>query len=225
MAARRSTHDLREACVAEARAIIAETGVEGLSLREVARRLGVSHQAPYKHYPSRDHLLAEVVARAYADFAAYLDARPHHDEPHADLRGMGEAYVRYALSHPLEYRLMFGTPLPDPAAHPDMLRQSRHAFAILRDAIARLDRSRSGDPPPELDAMYVWATVHGLASAMQGSVVGTLGLGEDMLAAMPAHVLSRIGTGLGQAEAGGGSASPKHETGTGARRRQSSVRR
>ena len=147
-----------------ARAIIAEHGVEGLSLREVARRLGVSHQAPYKHYPSRDHLLAEVIARAYAAFAAHLDARPHHDDPHADLHAMGEAYLSYALSHPLEYRLMFGTPLPDPAAHPDMMRQSRHAFALLRDAIARLDRPEAGHAAPELDAMYVWATVHGLAS-------------------------------------------------------------
>lgn len=199
--ARRSARDLREVCVDEARRIIAEHGVEGLSLRDVARRLGVSHQAPYKHYPSRDHLLAEVVARAYAAFAAHLDARPRHDDdPHADLRSLGEAYIDYALTHPLEYRLMFGTPLPDPDAHPDMMRKSQHAFGILRDAIARLPRNDGEPTQPALDAMYVWATVHGLASAMQGSVIGTLGLGPVTLAAMPAHVLARIGTGLGQAE-------------------------
>jgi AcrR family transcriptional regulator len=198
-AAKRDKRDLREACVEEARTIIAEHGVESLSLREVARRLGVSHQAPYKHYPSRDHLLAEIVARAYASFAAHLDARPHHDDPHDDLRAMGEAYVGYALSHPLEYRLMFGTPLPDPAAHPEMMRQSQHAFSILRDAIARLDRRSVSDASPELDAMYVWATVHGLASVMQSSVKAALGLGTETLAATPAHVLMRIGTGLGQA--------------------------
>lgn len=200
MTPRRSTRDLREACLAEARAIIAELGVEGLSLREVARRLGVSHQAPYRHFPSRDHLLADVVARAYASFAAHLDARPHHDDPHADLRAMGEAYVGYALAHPLEYRLMFGTPLPDPAAHPEMMRRSRHAFALLRDAIARLPGTAGGTETPDLDAMYVWATVHGLASALQGSVVGTLGLDGGTLAAMPGHVLLRIGTGLERAE-------------------------
>ncbi len=47
---------LKEACVQAAHAFIVEHGVEQLSMREVARRLGVSHQAPYKHYPSRDHL-------------------------------------------------------------------------------------------------------------------------------------------------------------------------
>ncbi len=53
--------DLKEACVVAAQEVIAERGVENLSLREVSRKLGVSHQAPYKHYPSRDHLLAEPV--------------------------------------------------------------------------------------------------------------------------------------------------------------------
>jgi len=214
----RTTRNLREACLAEARAVIAELGVEALSLREVARRLGVSHQAPYRHFPSRDHLLAEVVARAYAAFAAHLDARPRRHDPDADLRAMGEAYLGYALAHPLEYRLMFGTPLPDPDAHPEMMRQSRHAFALLRDAVARLHAARGTGSSPDLDAMYVWATVHGLASAMQGSVVGTLGFAPPTLAAMPAHVLGRIGTGLdGNAEAKAKPASRK--------RRQSSVRR
>jgi len=72
---RAKTRNLRESCVLEAMAIIGETGIEELSLREVARRLGVSHQALYKHFPSRDHLLAEIVSRAFAAFAQHLDAR------------------------------------------------------------------------------------------------------------------------------------------------------
>jgi AcrR family transcriptional regulator len=61
---------LRDACIVAAREAIAEHGIEQLSLRDVARRLGVSHQAPYKHYPSRDHLLAEVMRRCFEGFAA-----------------------------------------------------------------------------------------------------------------------------------------------------------
>ena len=55
--------NLREACIAEAFRIIEDAGLEALSLREVARRLGVSHQAPYKHFPSRDHIVAEILAQ------------------------------------------------------------------------------------------------------------------------------------------------------------------
>lgn len=190
------TRDLKEACLEEALSIIAQSGLEGLSLREVARRLGVSHQAPYRHFPSRDHLLAEVVSRAYVAFAAHLDARPRGADPFADLSAMGEAYLAYASAHPLEYRLMFGTPLPDPAEHPDMMENGRHAFSILQAGIARLERPPQAQAPAELDALYVWATVHGLASIRQCMAANSLGLPEQALDAMHHHVMHRLGTAL-----------------------------
>ncbi len=55
--------EVKEACVQAAREVIAEHGVEGLSMRDVSRRLAISHQAPYRHFPSRDHLLAEIMQR------------------------------------------------------------------------------------------------------------------------------------------------------------------
>ena len=76
-------------------AIIAEQGLDGLSLRDVARRLGVSHQAPYKHFESRDHILAEIVSRAYADFASYLDKRTRGKDPYDDLGKLG--FIRKRL--------------------------------------------------------------------------------------------------------------------------------
>ena len=85
MDVRRTPGDLREACLVEAMAIIEQEGLEKLSLREVARRLGVSHQAPYRHYPSRDHLLVEVMRRCFRDFATFLDDRAKEDDPRKDL--------------------------------------------------------------------------------------------------------------------------------------------
>ena len=73
--------ELRDACIVAAQEVIAERGIENLSLRDVARKLGVSHQAPYKHYPSRDHLLAEVMRRCFQRFAAHLDARQRFRRP------------------------------------------------------------------------------------------------------------------------------------------------
>lgn len=192
---------LPDACVAEALAIIAEVGLEGLSLREVARRLGVSHQAPYKHFPSRDHLLAEVVARTFADFATHLDSRPSHDDPAQDLAGMGYAYLDYASRHRLEYRLMFGTPLPDPQQHPGMLATARHAFSLLQDGLRRLRAARGQHADPERidrDALFVWSALHGAASVMQASALATLAVGPDLIADMPRTVLERVGCVLAQ---------------------------
>ena len=123
--------DLKEACIQAAREVIAEQGIEGLSLRDVARKLGVSHQAPYRHYPSRDHLLAAIMQRCFEDFANFLDqaSKAHVSDA---LLGMGQAYMHYAAQHPLEYRLMFGTPWPEPAAHPELVCHAVHAFDLLR---------------------------------------------------------------------------------------------
>jgi AcrR family transcriptional regulator len=207
---------LPEACIAEALAIIERSGVESLSLREVARRLGVSHQAPYKHYPSREHLLAEVVARAFAAFAAHLDARPRHADPFDDLREMGRAYLGYARAHPLQYRLMFGTPLPDAHAHPEMLRNSRHAYALLHEAIGRLERE--GNSSADLDALYVWATMHGLASIMESSVLETVPLPASLLDKAVPHAMARLRTAL---STGSGESAAGARGNAGTRRRKS----
>jgi AcrR family transcriptional regulator len=194
--------DLREACVAEALAIIGREGLESLSLREVARRLNVSHQAPYKHFASRDHILAEIVRRAFDGFAAALDARPPTDDPAQDCRAMGRAYLDYARDNPLHYRLMFGGPLPNPAEHPEMMRSARHAFSLLRDGLGRAFAA-SGAPPGAIDidseALFVWSSVHGLASLLQTRAMTTLNLDGATLGGLADHVLDRIGAALGVA--------------------------
>jgi AcrR family transcriptional regulator len=191
--------DLPEACVREALAIIEDVGIEKLSLREVSRRLGVSHQAPYKHFPSRDHLLAEVVARAFDAFAAHLEQRPRTGDPRKDLGSMGVAYIQYALAHPLQYRLMFGTPLPDPEAHPRMMEKARFAFRLLQDAINALP-NRTGqaedDNRTSFDALFIWSTIHGLSSILRSHAVDTLGMDQRLLDAAIPETLARIGSAL-----------------------------
>ena len=190
--------DVREASVTEALAIIAEHGVERLSLREVARRLGVSHQAPYKHFPSRDHLLAEAVARAFTSFADHLDARQRSDDPALDLDAMGHAYLGFALERPLEYRLMFGTALPEPAEHPTMLGKARHAFSLLELAIRRLHAAQGRDDPDlaARDALHVWATMHGLAGILRNDVLSSLEISPEVISSSVRHTFRRLSMGL-----------------------------
>jgi AcrR family transcriptional regulator len=189
--------ELREACVMAAQEVIAEKGVENLSLRDVARRLGVSHQAPYKHYPSRDHLLAEVMRRCFQRFAEHLDQRGHFDEPKEDLAALGRQYLSYARDHPLEYRLMFDTAWPESAEHPDLIRDAIHAYDILRKVLRRLHgESTPANDKVDLDALYIWSTVHGLAGVMNGNCIDKLNLQPKVLAQAIEHVINMVELGL-----------------------------
>lgn len=173
---------LKEALIDEAFAVIEEAGVEGLSLREVARRLGVSHQAPYKHFPSRDHILAAVVARCFEEFAAHLEARPARSDPFEDLGQMGLAYLEYARRNPLKYRLMFNSPLPDGAEHKEMLGHAQHGFSLLHHRLQTMTLRDPGGAiaePAKHDAMFILSALHGFASLMQSDVLDTIGLTDE----------------------------------------------
>ncbi|MEM6851111.1 MAG: TetR/AcrR family transcriptional regulator, partial [Pseudomonadota bacterium] len=184
--------------------------LEKISMREVARRLGVSHQAPYKHFASRDHVLAAIIAQAYDDFAAHLEARSRvagADDPHEELRRMGEAYFEYAAAHPLQYRLMFNTALPDPATHPAMMAKADRCYALLRESVAKLEHVKAAKAPKkqgELDALFIWTAIHGLASALQSDTIDVIGLSPTTLRAAAPHLLNRIGDAMAVAGIGGG---------------------
>lgn len=172
--------DLKEACIVAAREVIAEEGVEGLSMRDVARKLNISHQAPYRHFPDRDHLLAEIMRRCFVDFAQYLDAKSKA-HPEDELMGMGEAYMSYAASKPLEYRLMFGTPWPDPASHPELIHYAIHAFDLLRQhLLKKCGNTASSKKQAELQAMFIWSSLHGMATIEQSNVMQHLVLSKGV---------------------------------------------
>lgn len=189
--------ELKDACIEAAQAVIAEHGIEKLSLRDVARRLNVSHQAPYKHYPSRDHLLAEVIRRCFRRFTLALNGRTRSMEPIEDMRALGASYLNFALQNPLEYRLMFGTPWPEVEASPDLLVDSQHSFNVLREALTPL-YAATGASADEIDAdaMFVWSSMHGLATILQSQVMRHLNLNADVMHNAAANVMQMVDMAL-----------------------------
>jgi hypothetical protein len=177
---------LAPAASAAASCVVEVESVRGGKLRMELKGLGSSEIAQL-------HILAEVVSRAYSDFADHLDRRPRSADPNEDMASMGKAYLEYAQSHPLQYRLMFETQLPDPREHPEMMRRAEHASSLLREAIARLP-ARPGDAPVDLDALFVWSVMHGLAGILGGDGLGSPG--PTLESAVP-FALWRIGLALG----------------------------
>lgn len=140
--------DLRAVVLAAAGKIIEEEGLASLSVREAARRAGVSHNAPYRHFPDRDALLAALAAQGFSDLSKALE--------NCSGREMGEAYVRFALEHPQRFRLMFGGQIPMDR-YPELRGQARASFGRLQDAFAGLGEDAS------FAAAAAWSLVHGLA--------------------------------------------------------------
>jgi AcrR family transcriptional regulator len=141
--------DLRSALLRAAAQILEKEGPGSLSLREAARRAGVSHAAPYRHFPDRDRLLADLAAEGFELLNAELRERSEGD--------MGVGYLEFALAHPQRFRLMFGGLLRFDD-YPELRAAGEGRYKDLQEVFGSL----GGDAP--LAAAAAWALVHGLAS-------------------------------------------------------------
>ena len=154
---------LRHALLEAALALVAEKSVAELSLREVARRAGVTYAAPYHHFADKSALLAAVACQGFEGLAAELEqAAARKATLESELLAMAEAYVAFAIAHPAHYRVMF---LPEVKESPDAdaLRVAGdRAFGML---LERVMRARPSAPEREHRALAVtvWAALHGLA--------------------------------------------------------------
>ena len=186
---------MREACVKEALAIVAEGGLDLLSLRDVARRLGVSHQAPYKHFPSRDHILAEWSGAPMPALPAISQSARAVTILMRISAVSAEAYLEYARRHPRHYELMFGTP-SDPGRTSGDDDKGSARCPMLRETIARLP-GRSPHSDVDQDALFAWSVVHGLASILQTRAAEQVGIGKATIVKASAHTLALIGAAFG----------------------------
>ncbi|MGW8489502.1 TetR/AcrR family transcriptional regulator [Streptomyces sp. NPDC055886] len=149
--------DLRRAILAAALDAIAAEGPAALSLRDLARRAGVSHAAPAHHFKDRTGLLTAVAAEGYALFADALAGAP-------DLRERGVAYVRFAATHPAHFQVMFQPDLHR-ADDPDLLAARARATEALRAGVADLPPGGRG-ADDRLAGVAAWSLAHGFATLL-----------------------------------------------------------
>ncbi|GIG21891.1 TetR family transcriptional regulator [Cellulomonas chitinilytica] len=189
-------HDdaLRSRLLEAASAALADEGVGGLTVRDVAARAGTSTSAVYSLFGGRPELVRAVGDEAFARFADRLAAVPRTADPEADLMALGLAYRRYARDEPHFYRAMFGTPgagAQDGSRGP---MTQAPTFVVLRDAVATVLVAR-GAPVDgaERAALGLWALVHGLVELeLDGLVPGD----ETVAGERYASTLRAAGPGL-----------------------------
>ena len=151
--------------------ILEKEGEEGLGLRDMARAVGVSPAAPYRHFDSRAALLEALAVTGFRRFTQAMEAEVAANPP--DLpSAMGRAYVRFALKQPALFRLMFS---------PRLRRDNRPGLRMAADAAFATLRHVTGEDPQtgRLSALGAWAKVHGLAVLLLDGQIG-LEPGEDV---------------------------------------------
>jgi AcrR family transcriptional regulator len=155
---------LREALLQAAIQLIAEVGPAGFTLREVARRAGVSHNAPYRHFPDREDLLAAVAAQGFRELnEAMLEALRHQRSSVGRLKRAGLAYVEFALRRPEHFTVMFDAAVSKHKT-PDSAEAAEHAFGTLVSLVKSCqDEGRLPSGDLHRFALLAWSMVHGIA--------------------------------------------------------------
>lgn len=155
--------DLRTELLAISRQLLEEGGPAALSMREVARRAGCTHQAPYHHFENREAILAALVIAGFRELGARMQSVLARPLQVADTRAMliacGDAYVNFALSQPGVFRIMFRADMCNPASFPEVRQTAESAFGQLQQLSAHV----AGERDAGVLSTLLWAHVHGLA--------------------------------------------------------------
>ena len=194
MAVKRTYHhgDLRRALLDATRALIAERGIDGVSLREAARRAGVSVAAPYRHFSDKAALLSGVAEEGFNQLHAALMTAVGACGPGATARQRLEkaalAYVMFALDEPAWFDAMFQVGLQTPPSARLDASGSR-AFAVVANGIVACQAERSIRPGDPLDlALAAWSMMHGLAMLLRTR--------ESFASRGPDEIVAMVGTML-----------------------------
>lgn len=186
-----SRDDVRSSILEASLALMNEGGLGALSMREVARRAGVSHQAPYHYFADREAILAELAGDGFNRLYDYMVsaiglARPKMSDKN---RAMGEAYIRFALNNPEVFRLMFRVEMCDLSRYPEAKENADKCFQLVATT---LGVTLTGDKSsPDLAPVIAsWSMAHGLATLMlEGKLGEAFGETQDQREAAAGRII------------------------------------
>jgi AcrR family transcriptional regulator len=191
--------DLRRSLIHAGLQVLADSGVDALTLREVARRAKVSQAAPYHHFADKADLVSAIVQHGFEDFAGALRAGADAVGGGAlqRLSGMGLAYVQFAVANPNLFRVLFrpelrGGSREQPAAE-TMERAGSAAYQVFLDAVRAAVEEGSVQGTVQDVAVAALSIVHGLSTLL---VDGPIDLRQRPPDALARVVVSALGGGI-----------------------------
>jgi AcrR family transcriptional regulator len=166
MVTRQCLVNLRRAILDASLELIDRRGLGALSVREVSRRLGVTHGAPYHHFKDRGAILAALTQEGFERLEQELRAAAGRSEdPRQRFEALGRAYVAFAVAQPSYFRLMFRPELAGKGKHASIERAAQSAFGVLEEVVAECRAAGFGRGiSAEALALTAWTASHGLAA-------------------------------------------------------------
>jgi AcrR family transcriptional regulator len=157
--------NLRLALIEAADNILASSGIEGLSLRKVAQRTGVSATALYSHFADKRELLAELATRGFEQLSVSMSEQGKaRGAGESEMVGLARGYVLFAINHPALFRLMFGSGIDDLLEFPALVSAGSKSYAMMTDSLAREIADNGSTTSVSVSGTAAWSMVHGLAT-------------------------------------------------------------
>jgi AcrR family transcriptional regulator len=166
--------DLKNALIEAALAHIARDGARALSLREVARSAGVSHTASYRHFRSKESLLAAIAEQGFHRLSDMMRVaiQQHSNDPLAMLRASGVAYVEFGVRYPDHLQIMFSGLVGRHDDYPELKNAGQEAYELLASSVrAAMQGGLVSGPSERIVSLASWAQVHGLALLIAGGQI------------------------------------------------------
>ncbi len=182
--------DLRRALLQAGAALLERVGVEALSIRELARAVGVSPRAPYQHFRDKEALLSEMAAEAFVAFGDAIAAADAAAPPGREIEWQVVAYVRFAGLAPGRFGLMFGARRSVPEG--ELAAAKPRGFNVL---LARVGRQCLPGEDRAAKAMAYWSLAHGLA------VLFLDGLAREQMDGTEDEIVRRVAAAVASAAA------------------------
>ena len=187
----------RQRLIDESVRLIEETGLAGLSFRSMARRAGLSHQAPYHHFHNREGILVAIAQQGFERLdAALVAARTEPGSPEERLRRVLRAYVEFARANPVQFRIMLRPELAPLAEYPEARAAAASSFQRLVDTVAECHPGVDRRTVPFVEVVNsLWAGAHGVATLiLDGPVLANSpGLSLEGFVETAARLLAEAG--------------------------------
>jgi len=191
--------DLRRALLDAALELVKEHGPSGITLREAARRAGVTHAAPYRHFTDKEALLACLAEEGFDRLRTEIEQAIVGTLGLARTEAIGVAYVRFARTNPSQFRVMFGSEVGDKRRYPGLVHADQAVFDLLSEAIR--GGQETGEIPagnPARMGLVSWSMLHGVASLVVDGQMERAGVRDEGIEDFARRVARTASAGMKQ---------------------------